>query len=202
MNIVRATEADRKVLGPALANAFPDHPLYRWMIAEPRRRQKMVSWIEDRVVAYGLRYGVVFTDDRKVSASVILPTDGPGVTVSRMLRTGLWQAPFRAGWGAFRKFLRFSSQMEAIHRRHMTGPHYLQLSIGVDPPAHGLGIGSALLTAGTDLADEAGLACYTETLLERSMEWHTRFGYAVVEETNVPGVGPIWAMVREPRART
>ena len=199
MTIVRASNTDRQVLWPALADAFQAHPLYEWMTTDPDRRRKMVNWIQDRTVAYGLRYGTVFTDAQKLSASVILPTGGAAVTIPRMVRTGLWQAPFRMGWTGFRKFLRFSSQTEEVHKRHTSGPHYFQLAVGVDPSAHGQGIGSALLTAGTDMADEAGLACYAETMFPRSVEWHERFGYEVVEEAEFAGVGPMWAMVRRPK---
>jgi GNAT superfamily N-acetyltransferase len=141
--------------------------MYAFMVVDPEKRQTMVNWIQDRTVAYGIRYGIVFTDDQKFSASVVPPTGGTAITIPRMLRVGLWRAPFRMGWGGFRKFLRVTSQTEDIHKRHMAGPYYFELATGVDPAAHGKGVGSALIRAGTDMADEAGLACYTKRCSRR-----------------------------------
>ncbi len=198
MRIVEATKADLPMLRAALASAFREHPVYDWMVPRVEKRARMNEWLQDRVAAYGLKYGHVFTDDQKMSASVSLPTDGTGISFGRMVRMGVWRAPFRMGFGGFRRFLKFTSRMEEIHKKHVTGPHFQQVSVGVLPEAHGRGIGSALLTAGTDLADAKGQICYTETVFERSVEWHERFGYEVVEEAAVPGADRIWAMVRQP----
>lgn len=196
VKIVEATKADSDNLGLILASVFRDHPLYVYMKKDPEKRLKMAQWINKRVVAYGLVYGTVFTDENRIGTSVIMPTGDGALTIPRMVRLGLLQAPFKMGLGGFRKFMKFSMETESVRKRHMTGPHYLQLTVGVNPDVQGKGVGSALLQAGIELAESHGQDAYAETVLEDVVGWYDRYGYKTVAETPVPHIGTLYSMVR------
>ena len=166
MKIVEASKQDTEKLGLILASVFEEHPFYHYVTDDPERRRRMAIWMTRRIIAYGLAYGTVFTDEDRIGTSVIMPTDRGAITIPRLIRLGLWQTPFKMGWGGFRKFLKFSSQTEEIRKGLMEGEHYLQLTVGVNPDVQGAGIGSALLQAGIEVAENAGQDAYAETMLE------------------------------------
>ncbi len=205
VKVVHASKSDSDHLGTIFGKVWEDHPLYCHMIENPEKRHRMARWVNQRVVAYGQYYGTVYTDENKTGASVFMEAGGKGITIPKLIRLGLLQAPFKMGWGGFRKFLRFTSVTEEIHKRHMPGLHCFEIATAVDADLHGNGIGSALttaalVTAGTDVADKNNLPCYTETVFENAAEWYEHLGYETIEEVSIPEVGKMWAMVRQPKA--
>lgn len=197
MEIVEATKEDTKPLGMILAKVFEDHPFYKYVTEDPAKRKRMAAWMNQRMVAYGLAYGTVFTDEQKIGVSVIMPTANGALTIPRMIRLGLVMAPFYFGIGGFRKFMKFSSQTEKVRKGLMKDDHYLQLTVGVNPDVQGGGVGTALLKAGVELAESKGLDAYAETVLDGVVSWYDKNDYKVIAETSVPNVGTLYSMVRK-----
>ncbi len=203
LEITTATKADIKPLGQILANVFENSPLVAHIFPDPEKRVRVNRWLNERIVSYGLAYGTVYTDEQRTGAAVYLPVTGRAITLPRLFRLGLHQAPFRMGIGGLRRFLSFSSLTEKVHKRHVTGDHYFELAAGVDHSRHDSALSSAmtmtaLVKAGTDVADREGRTCYTETVFENAKDWYLSFGYEVVEEVDLPDVGPMWALARKP----
>jgi ribosomal protein S18 acetylase RimI-like enzyme len=71
--------------------------------------------------------------------------------------------------------------MTKSHKAHAAMPHWYTLTVGVDPPCQGSGLGAKLMRAVSKLADEAGEACYLETSGQRNREWYEHLGYEVKE---------------------
>ena len=69
----------------------------------------------------------------------------------------------------------------------------------MEPALQGRGIGSLVLREYTRRLDEAGEDSYLETEKPQNVALYSRFGYEVIEETEVLGV-PNWFMWREARA--
>ncbi len=197
MKIIKATDADIQQLGLVLGGVFRAHPMMRYMIDDAEKRKRATNWLNERAVAFGMAYGTVFTDEGRNGVSVIMSSEGGGMTVPRMVRHGLYKAPFKMGWGGFRKFMKFSSQTEAIRKRLMPDPHHIMLSIGVKDEMQGRGLGTALLEAGFKVFDAAGQDAYVETFFEKNVPWYDSNGYKVVEENEFEGVGTLWSMVRK-----
>eukprot|EP01048_Picozoa_sp_COSAG05_P025208 COSAG05_NODE_6304_length_984_cov_1.048588_1_plen_267_part_00 len=68
-------------------------------------------------------------------------------------------------------------------KRHALAPaaHHLQI-LGTTPAAQGQGVGSELIKAGLDRADDLGVACYLESSNPRNVPFYLRHGFIVVEE--------------------
>ena len=66
----------------------------------------------------------------------------------------------------------------------------------MDPALQGRGIGSLVLREYTRRLDEAGEHSYLETEKPQNVALYSRFGYEVIEETELLGV-PNWFMWRE-----
>ena len=74
------------------------------------------------------------------------------------------------------------------------------LTLGVDPPRQGRGIGSALMRPVLTRADAEGLPCYLETEKERNVRFYGKHGFEVVAQGEGPAGGPaFWTMKREPQ---
>lgn len=207
MKIIEASKSDLKGLALIFAEVFEDSPVVAHIAHNPIKRQKVNRWLNQRILAYGYAYGTVFTDEQKTGASALMPVNGRSITIPRMIKLGLLEAPFRMGLGGFRRFLKYASLTDKVHGRHMSGPHYVELATAVERTTHDMGMGSAmtmaaLIRAGFDVADTAGLACYTETVFEHARDWYVQFGYEVVEEVELPGIGPMWALVRQPDSKS
>ncbi len=79
-------------------------------------------------------------------------------------------------------------------------PHAHFGPFGVEPELQGQGIGSLVLREYTRRLDEAGEHSYLETEKPENVALYSRFGFEVIDETELLGV-PNWFMWREAGAR-
>jgi GNAT superfamily N-acetyltransferase len=81
-------------------------------------------------------------------------------------------------------------------RRDPDRPHAHFGPFGVEPELQGQGIGSVVLREYTRRLDEAGEHSYLETEKPQNVALYQRFGFEVIDETELFGV-PNWFMWRE-----
>ena len=78
-------------------------------------------------------------------------------------------------------------------------PHRYLPIMGVDPGRQGEGFSSALLKPVLDRLDRDGLPAYLEATSTRNRDLYPRLGFAVLEQMELPGGGPlVWRMWRGP----
>jgi ribosomal protein S18 acetylase RimI-like enzyme len=75
-------------------------------------------------------------------------------------------------------------------------PHWHLAFIGVDPLAHGRGIGGALLDHALERVDADGAQAYLESTNPRNITLYQRFGFEVTREIRVGSAPPLFPMVR------
>ena len=186
MTVRLATPAETPAAARVLAAAFREDPVQRWLIPEERRRRPRLERF------FGLELALstcqVWTTPDFAGASIALPGEA-------------WRVPFRRqlahGVGYARVFghrlpLALALQT-AMELRHMRGPHWYVLFVGVAPEGQGRGLGTALMQPTLD----AGLPVYLEASSERSRALYERLGFRVEgEEIRVAGSPPLWPMVR------
>jgi GNAT superfamily N-acetyltransferase len=95
-----------------------------------------------------------------------------------------------------RRAVRVVRWLDDWERRDPKRPHHHFGPFGVDPALQGRGIGSLVLREYTRRLDEAGEHSYLETEKPQNVALYSRFGYEVIEETELLGV-PNWFMWRE-----
>ena len=111
--------------------------------------------------------------------------------------------PLRTGLGPLARFGGANGVMDKIHKRHMNGPHWELLIVGVDPALQGQGRGSALVRDGLARADESGLPCYLNTNTPANLPFYEHLGFTVLEQASLGKDGPpAWAMRRDATRRT
>lgn len=187
----------------ALARAFDEDPLFRFLLPKPAQRERWLHVIMAGTLAQTLPDQHVFVpaqlgDGASVGVMAVVPPDAyplPSARDWRFLlqrrhRPALPFPPFRllrSGLGALR----------LINKHHYDGRHYYLQTMGVDPAYKGQGVGRLLLEHLCALADRDGVPAYLETSNEVNLGFYRRFGFEERDRFDTPGGGPpIWTMVR------
>jgi ribosomal protein S18 acetylase RimI-like enzyme len=197
---VRVGATRRADVAAVLARAFQDDPLMRYVLPDAKRRARTLPWLVGLNVGYCLRYGEVFATPALTGAALWLPPGSTTPTPWRMVRAGIFVAPFQASWRLLGRLAAVEGFVEALHRRHAPPLHWYLSQLGVEPAYQGRGIGGSLLRPVLSRLDSLALACYLETMNGANVPFYRKWGFAVVAEARPAEGGPhTWAMLRAPR---
>jgi GNAT superfamily N-acetyltransferase len=189
---VRDGDVDR--LAVALARAFQDDPVTRWVYASDRRRPLWAT----RFFAWQLRR--------------LLPQDVTWTTAEGDAGAALWALPGR--WredardtlsllrltlpGVLPRLPRILRGLGQVEVRHPVERHMYLAVLGVDPEHQGNGVGSTLIRPGLELCDRERLPAYLETGKEANLAFYGRHGFHVLDRLELPKGPPVWFLWREP----
>lgn len=187
--------------GRVLARAFQDDPIWTWVFPDAKERASVLPWWMETSTRYCHLFGEVYTTSGPLFGAADWLT--PGNThfpTDRLLAAGFGPMRERFGDGPYGRFMTMLATIQPLHEAAMPGPHHYLMTLGVDPPRQGQGIGGALLQPALAQADAEGLSCYLETETREDVRFYLRHGFRVLVETVVPGGGPrIWTMSRLPQ---
>jgi ribosomal protein S18 acetylase RimI-like enzyme len=180
-----------------LAEAFATDPLLEILAPDPERRAKLGQPMMDILLAYGMRYGQVWSNDDASAVAIWLhPESGP-MKMPRLLRAGMWRAPFILGLGGMGRMSTAMSATEAFHKQ-VEGPHWYLMTVGTRTARQGQGLGSQLVGLGTTRADEAGVPCYLETGTDSNIAFYRKRGFEIIGQADCYGY-TLTGMIRPPR---
>jgi GNAT superfamily N-acetyltransferase len=186
----QAAPGDAKPLAAPLARAFYDDPVTVWANpSERNRRRRTERFFLGRMRAL-LPHELSWITRDGHGAAIWAPPDA-------------WQMGLRELLHDLPAFMspRTPMVLRAMHeveRRHPTKPHYYLAILGVDPPAQGEGLGSALLQPMLRRCDEETVGAYLETGTERNVRFYSRHGFRVTDEVQLTKGPPMWLMWRDP----
>lgn len=191
-----ATTSDVQGMAEALALAFHDDPVMRWLFGhEAPRPMRYSRPFFAHEGARHLRHGQVFTIDGTPGAAY---WDPPGqwrtnprdiLRLAPLMVRGIGTRTLRA--------LRGLSRMEAAHAQHPE--HYYLAVLGTRPDRQGAGLGSALMAPVLDRCDTEGIGAYLESSKEANIPFYRRHGFEVTGEVEFPSGPKLWPMWRDPR---
>ncbi len=180
-----------------LAEAFANDPSLEIFAPDPARRVKLGPPMMVTILAYGMRYGRVWSNDDASAVAIWLhPESGP-MKLPRMLRVGMWRAPFMLGLEGMRRMSKAMSAAEGFHKQ-VEGPHWYLNTIGTRTARQGQGLGSTLVEMGTSRADDAGVPCYLDTMTDSNIAFYRKRGFEIVGQADCYG-HTLTGMVRPPR---
>ena len=193
-DVRRAGQADVDAMVEAMAQAFYDDPIFRWLFPDHERRlgrSRRYFASRTRIL---MRQGEVYT------------VDG-GVAAAMWARPGDWRDPPMDVLRQFavllpalgRRVPQSLAGLREIEERHPARPHWYLAVLGTRPERQGEGLGSALLDPVLGDCDRLEIPAYLETGRERNVHFYNRHGFAVTEEIRMPKGPPLWLMWREPR---
>ena len=192
-----ATVAALPKVASALADAFMNDPVFRWLVpgrvrVQARLRTVFLVEMEQYVVPCG---GTVWTTAGYDGAVAELP---PGAWEMPKAFTGRQALRWMRAFG--RRLPRAIEVQHAMQQRHLQEPHFYVRTVGVRTALQGQGVGSALMQPTLKRADSAGVAAYIEASTERSAALYARLGFVHVDVLALPKGGPpVWLMRRPPR---
>lgn len=192
----RATHDDVSGIADALAEAFDDDPVMRWLFGDtaPRPGRYLRAYLE-RETARHLRHNEVYTLDGTPAAALWEP---PGhwktplmdiVRMTPLMLRGMGNRTINA--------LRGLNRIETAHAKHPE--HYYLAVLGTKPEAQGGGLGSAALAPVLDRCDADGIGAYLESSKETNIPFYRRHGFEVLGEVAFPSGPSVWPMWREPQ---
>ena len=185
-----AEPADAQALAAPLARAFYDDPVTVWANPSERVRiRRTERFFLGRMRAL-LPHELSHVADDARGAAIWSPPDA-------------WQMGLRELLHDLPAFLSWRTPMvlrgmHEVERRHPKEPHYYLAILGVDPPAQGDGLGSALLQPMLRRCDSEGVGAYLETATERNVRFYSRHGFRVTDEVKLPDGPTMWLMWRDP----
>lgn len=188
------TADDIPRLVSALADAFIDDPVYRWMLpGTVRLKPRLRAMFTAEIQQYGLPQGTVWTTAGCDGAVVTLPPDAwempKTITLSQLLT---WARAFGT------RLVVAAKVQRAMEELHPPEPHFYVRIIGVRPELQGRGLGSALMQPTLQKADSVGLPTYIEASSHRSAALYERLGFAHIRAFDLPKGGPMVRLMRRP----
>jgi ribosomal protein S18 acetylase RimI-like enzyme len=181
-----------------LAEAFANDPLLEILAPDPERRVMLGASMMEVLLAYGVRYGRVWSNDDASAVAIWLhPESGP-MSIPRMLRVGMWRAPFIFGLQGVGRMSKAMSATEPFHKQ-VEGPHWYLMTIGTRTARQGEGLGSELVEMGTSRADDAGVLCYLETATDANIAFYRKRGFEIIGQADCYG-HTLTGMIRQPRS--
>lgn len=190
-----ATAQEIPRLAAALADAFINDPVYRWMLPgtlrlKPRLRAMFTAEMEQ----YGMPQGTVWTSGGCDGAVIALPPGAWEMPKSMTLGQALMWA--RA---CGTRLFRAARVQRAMEERHIREPHFYVRIVGVRATRQRRGLGTALMQPTLRQADSAGVPAYIEASTLRSAALYERLGFRHLDVFQLPDGGPqAWLMRRPP----
>jgi GNAT superfamily N-acetyltransferase len=190
-----ANPDDDERLTSVLVRAFEDDPVIRWVFPDDEEARRLYFRTN---LELGHPHGTIFTIDSRLGCAIWAP---PGEW-----RVSLWTQFLLVlriiRMLGVRRFQRGMMVFDRLQKEHQEGPHYYLGVLGVDPSSQGRGLGSALVGAGLELADRAGVGAYLETSNPRNLPLYQRQGFEVTRSFEfAPGGPSCWLMWRPPVRR-
>ena len=99
--------------------------------------------------------------------------------------------------GTFRA-RRITEQIDLLHAKHASEPHFYLDNLGVMPSAQGRGFSSKLIRSFLSMADEQKVIAYTDTVTKSNVPFYEHFGFECVETSEVASTGITVYALRRP----
>ena len=201
MSPISLQESQLDQAAELLARVFQHDAMMIYFVANHMRLLDKPLRFYRANIRMGLMYGDVYTTPSMDGLAVWLRPGNTDFTLGQMLRSGLLTGTLSMGLKSMSRFMRSFSAVEGLTKRSISGPHWLLLFLGVDPPQQGKGLGGKLIAPILRRADKERTPCYLESTNERNLTFYKRHGFEIAGEQQIPGGGPMmWAMRREPGA--
>lgn len=188
--VVRAVSGDAGLVADILARAFYNDPVLRWVISDPNYYREFFAIHSEGLY---LQSGLMFLHSSHEGAAMWMP---PGVdfqeSFSWKTAQVLLTLLLKKGPGPIRRLL----QLESMLLRHRPkSDHYYLHAVGACK--QGEGIGSALLRAGLDLADQQRMPTYLESTNRLNVPLYQRHGFEIIGEQQLRYGPCVWFMLRQ-----
>lgn len=188
-----------KQAGALMARAFMQDPFFTFVFPNADRRERILPWLFEKNLRYGLRYGMVFITASLDGIAWWLGPEKPALEWLGILLSGLFLIPLKLSWRELERSLRLSKFAGHLHKESISGRHLYLVALGVEPSRQGRGVAGALLQPVLAFADQEKLVCYLDTNNANNLAFYERFGFCQAGLGQASQAGPhTWGMLRQP----
>jgi GNAT superfamily N-acetyltransferase len=191
--IRKASVADVAPVGAALARAFFDDPIFRWIFPDDDRRREALPPFFSQFAKAMQRSDEVYVAGEVSGAALWSPPGELAVPEAEAEEFNRHLEEI-SGADAERSF----AIGKMIEEHHPPGSYYFLQFMGVEPERQGRGIGSALLAPVLQRCDREGERAYLDATSPRNKELYERHGFRAGDPYAPEGCPPLWPMWREP----
>ncbi len=193
-DVRKAQTADAAAIASALAAAFTDDPVFRWILPDDAARPAATRAFFDLVVDILAPHDDTWTTTAGVTGAALwVPAGQVPMSDERAERFAGEMAELCAPHGD-----RILELVGLMDEQHPHEPHEYLWFVGVVPAAQGRGLGSALMTPVLERADRAGHPAYLEATSSHNKALYERHGFHAAAPFAVAGGPPMWPMWRDP----
>ena len=194
---IRLRSSNLKDAAAILASALFDDPMAVFIFPDSAERRALLPGIYMLDIEKALLAGEVYTTSSLNGISVWLSKGSLPARAGEKIRDVRKCLALEIGDGPSGRLAICETHIDDLHDRVVQGNHCYLLTLGIEPPQQGKGIGGRLLKPVLAKADKNGWDCYVETMNRRNLEFYSGHGFTVKGGVQVPGGGPyIWALVR------
>ena len=201
-NIVEVREITPNEIEQAaktLFAAFENDPLMLWIFGDKRLYNEKAVAVLKTWVKYCVLYGKAFRTNNFEAIALRRKPGDTHFSFWRMLRSGMVTTPSVLGKAAFKRLMQFDELATQMKKEQGIIQHFWYCwMLGTKPALQKQGFGKALMTHTFNMAKQAKLPCYLETVSESSKQVHLHAGYKTVAEAMLPESDiKITAMLRD-----
>ena len=194
----RAHIADVRALARLFAAAFAADPVFDWIArrgpGRARGLERFFFWV---MKARAVPFGEVWMAPDGCAAAAWLPPDtpaSPGGFFEQILLM-----PIFIRLCGIPRLGRGAAMADAMEKHHPKERHYYLSFIAVAPRLQGMGLGSAILEATLQQADDTGWPAYLENSNPKNTRLYERHGFVARSSIAPKGAPPLLPMWRDPR---
>lgn len=185
-----------------LSASFADEPNFVDLFPHPGARARALPHVFTGLWRDASKHGridLAWQADELVGVAVWLaPWAYPPSPARQARLVPALAAMVRAAPRSALRLMSFNRRLEALHPPQ---PYAYLAAIGTKPSWQGRHVGSQMLAAGLDWADESNVACYLEAQRPTTVAWYRRHGFEVQQKAPVlTGGAPNWMMLRPAKA--
>ncbi|MBN2238876.1 MAG: GNAT family N-acetyltransferase [Dehalococcoidales bacterium] len=199
--LIRVDKADAGKAIESLSRAFFEYPLLRYFYPDEDRRRKNTRLFMEMAVFLGLKHGEVYTTSEDFEGvSIWLPPGKFPISGMGTLRAVPLRVFFGMARSDFWKMKDVGTHIDEVHSRLVPFKHAYLQTLGVAPEYQGKGFSGKLVRPVLSQIDIEGLPAFVETMDRKNVDIYRRFGFELIDESNIPGTELTnWAMLREAR---
>lgn len=189
-----------------LCAAFADDPLFNYLVpADVGDRPALMAYVFRMLLICGGDHGYCLTDTdgETLKGVAIWMPPRQSVGLADMLRSGLYELPFRLPWQYLTRW-RAAIALDYYHHQAMPMPHWYLLLLAVGPRYQRQGVGHQLMQPVLEDCDRTHHPCYVETSTEGAVQFYQRHGFEILKTGPFADQAPpFWTLRREgSRGRT
>lgn len=192
------TLADLEPMAQVLATSFEEDPLVAFILPNTKTRVKTVAKFFRAMGRLNIQNQLAFGAGEPLEGVAVwnFPDKSVSATPKDLVAfLPLLFSCYPIGAQRARAVFR---QLDAMHKKYASEPHFYLDNLGVLPSARGKGLSSKLIRPFLEMADSQRVIAYTDTVTKSNVPLYEHFGFQCVEETHIPSTGITVFALRRP----